>query len=94
MLKTWNFFTILQLLNLLTKMILHFLPVSDSIENNSLTSKDTILVAIVTLIVMALLLLVAKRFKMVVHLFAVITIAGIFAEDAYLPQISAAQYGK
>ena len=75
-------------------MILHFVPVSEATENNMVASKDTILVAIVALIAMALLLLIARRFKIVAHLFAVITIAGIFAEDAYLPEVSAAQYGK
>ena len=75
-------------------MIIHFVPVSEVTENNLVASKDTILVAIVAFVAMALLLIIARRYKVVAHLFAVITIAGIFAEDAYLPKVTAAQYGK
>ena len=77
---TWNFFTVLLCFDSIVRMIIFF-----GFSNNINTSKSKILSTIVTLVAMIILLLIAKRYPRVVHLFGVLTMVGYFKTDLFDP---------
>ena len=86
--KTWIICTVIQLLNLVFKMIIFF-----AFSELGLISRSTILFTIITLIAMLLLLLLARQIKQVVHLFSILAMLWYFGQDYYGPVIDIAQYG-